>query len=157
MKKLLVYLPLLALLFQSCDTEDVYMYDKGLYPINWDAAADSSSVTLIDRFWNESENYFNYGNDGSDRSFHYWPQAHAMDVLIDSYLRTGDSKYEVYFDKWYTGIKKKNGNSYWNNFYDDMEWIALTMIRLYEATGESKYLTTATELWETIKIGRAHV
>ena len=45
------------------------MYDKGLYTIDWDAAADSSSVTLIDRFWNTEENYFNYGNDGSIKDF----------------------------------------------------------------------------------------
>ena len=72
--------------------------DKGLYTIDWDAAADSSSVTLIDRFWNTEENYFNYGNDGSIKDFHYWPQAHAMDVMIDAYNRTGDSKYSDLFD-----------------------------------------------------------
>ena len=65
MKKILFCLPLLLLALQSCEIEDEYMYDKGLYTIDWDAAADSSSVTLIDRFWNTEENYFNYGNDGS--------------------------------------------------------------------------------------------
>lgn len=40
---------------QSCSNiEDEYMYDKGLYTINWEAAADSSSVTIINRFWNET-------------------------------------------------------------------------------------------------------
>ena len=128
MKKILFCLPLLLLALQSCEIEDEYMYDKGLYTIDWDAAADSSSVTLIDRFWNTEENYFNYGNDGSIKDFHYWPQAHAMDVMIDAYNRTGDSKYSDLFDKWYVGIKAKNGGSYWNNFYDDMEWIALTTV-----------------------------
>ena len=90
MKKILFCLPLLLLALQSCEIEDEYMYDKGLYTIDWDAAADSSSVTLIDRFWNTEENYFNYGNDGSIKDFHYWPQAHAMDVMIDAYNRTGD-------------------------------------------------------------------
>lgn len=85
MKKILFCLPLLLLALQSCEIEDEYMYDKGLYTIDWDAAADSSSVTLIDRFWNTEENYFNYGNDGSIKDFHYWPQAHAMDVMIDAY------------------------------------------------------------------------
>ena len=89
MKKILFCLPLLLLALQSCEIEDEYMYDKGLYTIDWDAAADSSSVTLIDRFWNTEENYFNYGNDGSIKDFHYWPQAHAMDVMIDAYNRTG--------------------------------------------------------------------
>lgn len=98
MKKILFCLPLLLLALQSCEIEDEYMYDKGLYTIDWDAAADSSSVTLIDRFWNTEENYFNYGNDGSIKDFHYWPQAHAMDVMIDAYNRTGDSKYSDLFD-----------------------------------------------------------
>lgn len=97
-KKILFCLPLLLLALQSCEIEDEYMYDKGLYTIDWDAAADSSSVTLIDRFWNTEENYFNYGNDGSIKDFHYWPQAHAMDVMIDAYNRTGDSKYSDLFD-----------------------------------------------------------
>ena len=53
MKKLLLCVPFLALMFQSCSNiEDEYMYDKGLYTINWEAAADSSSVTIINRFWN---------------------------------------------------------------------------------------------------------
>ena len=55
MKKILFCLPLLLLALQSCEIEDEYMYDKGLYTIDWDAAADSSSVTLIDRFWNTEE------------------------------------------------------------------------------------------------------
>ena len=36
-----------------------------------------------------------------------------MDVMIDAYNRTGDSKYSDLFDKWYVGIKAKNGGSYW--------------------------------------------
>ena len=76
-----------------------------------------------------------------------------MDVMIDAYNRTGDSKYSDLFDKWYVGIKAKNGGSYWNNFYDDMEWIALTMIRLYEVTDENKYLETSQEMWNEIKTG----
>lgn len=98
MKKILFCLPLLLLALQSCEIEDEYMYDKGLYTIDWEAAADSSSVTLIDRFWNAEGNYFNYGNDGSIKDFHYWPQAHAMDVMIDAYNRTGDTKYSDLFD-----------------------------------------------------------
>lgn len=34
-----------------------------------------------------------------------------------------------------------------------MEWIALTMIRLYEATDDNKYLQTAQEMWDEIKTG----
>lgn len=107
---------------------------------------------MPERFWNE-EGYFNYENDGNGTGFQYWPQAQAMDVIIDAYLRSGNTKYSDLFTPWYEGIKVKNGNSYWNNFYDDMEWIALTMVRLYETTQDEKYLNTAKELWGYIEGG----
>lgn len=136
----------------SCSKiEDEYVYDTG-YVIDWSAAADSASSTLPDRFWNE-EGYFNYQNDGNGTGFQYWPQAQAMDVIIDAYLRSGNTKYSDLFTPWYEGIKVKNGGSYWNNFYDDMEWIALTMVRLYETTQDEKYLNTAKELWGYIEGG----
>ena len=156
MKRLLIWaFPIAALLLlPNCGKiEDEYTYGKGLYTIDWTAAADSSTATLTDRFWNAGEGYFNYGSDGTDTGFQYWPQAHAMDVLVDAYLRTGNEAYKNYFDHWYAGIKVKNGNTYRNNFYDDMEWIDLTMLRLHEATGEQKYLDTARELWGYIKGG----
>lgn len=123
----------------------------------WYKRADLSTESLIEHYWN-GDGYFNYEcdkKDGGGYSHSYWPQAHAMDVMIDAYIRTGSSKYRSYFSKWYTGVLKKNGNStsYKNAYFDDMEWIALTMIRLYEVTGEQKYMTTAQQLWGWIKEG----
>lgn len=150
MKKLFL-LPLLLLLF-SCNEDDPI--DSGVDPvkIDWNAAADGASDALISNFWNES-GYFNYGSNESDKGFQYWPNAHAMDVVIDAYLRSGDEKYKSYFDKWYTGVKHYNGGSFFNVFYDDMEWSALTILRLYEVTKDEKYLTTAKELWTDISKG----
>lgn len=152
MKKIIYTTLLLGLFFlQSCgNTDDEYIYEEWS-SVDWSAVADNTTNTLIDRFWNASGNYFNYGNDGTTTDFHYWPNAHAMDVLIDAYLRTNDAKYRAYFDKWYAGIKVKNGNTYKNNYIDDMEWNALTMLRLYSITNDAKYLDTAKELWGWIK------
>ncbi|QIK58582.1 glycoside hydrolase family 76 protein [Dysgonomonas sp. HDW5A] len=153
MKKLILF-PLILLLLQSCDDpKDVYGYDQNSYTIDWNAAADSSSMALIDQFWNPTDHYFNYGSDGSLLDFHYWPNAHAMDVIIDAYVRTNDAKYKAYFDQWYAGVKVKNGNTYYNDFYDDMEWNALTMLRLYDITKDEKYLTTVKQLWADIETG----
>lgn len=153
MKKLILF-PLILLLLQSCDDpKDVYGYDQNSYTIDWNAAADSSSMALINQFWNPTDHYFNYGSDGSLLDFHYWPNAHAMDVIIDAYVRTNDAKYKAYFDQWYAGIKVKNGNTYYNDFYDDMEWNALTMLRLYDITKDEKYLTTVKQLWADIETG----
>jgi len=137
----------------SCTkVKDVYTYGE---PDNtdWSKAADSATNALIGQFWNEAEGYFNYGSNESNTGFQYWPNAHAMDVLIDAFTRTNDSKYSAYFDKWFSGIKNKNGNTYYNVFYDDMEWNALTFLRLYSATKDEKYLNAAKELWDDIANG----
>ena len=53
--------------------------------------------------------YFNYGSDLSDMSTNnYWPQAHAMDVLVDAYMRTGKSYYKELFPLWWEGMPKYN-------------------------------------------------
>ncbi len=152
MKKIIyIFLVFGFIVLQSCGKiDDQYTYEE-LTKVNWSAAADSSTNALTDHFWNPTGNYFNYGNDGTDIGFQYWPNAHAMDVVIDAYLRTNDAKYSAYFDKWYAGIKVKNGNTYKNVFVDDMEWNALTMIRIYNITQDTKYLNTAKELWGWIK------
>jgi len=121
---------------------------------DWQKIANLSSQSLLDFYWNKSKNFFNYYPGKADtpaEDWHYWPQAHAMDVLIDAYVRTGDDKWKSYFSLWHEGVKQKSGGSYFNDFVDDMEWICLTMIRLYECTQEQKYMDTAESLWNKIK------
>ena len=121
------------------------------YPINWNAAADSSTTSLITNFWNPTAHYFNGGTSGS--SFGYWPQAHGLDVLVDAYVRTNDVKYKTYFDQWYAGVQVANGGSFLNYFYDDMEWNALTLLRTYNATKDAKFKTATLTVWTDIKTG----
>ena len=74
-----------------------------------------------------------------------------MDAVIDAYLRSGNAVYSRLFDQWYESIKKKANGSYFNDFYDDEEWVCLTMLRLYECTKAQKYLDTTQALWDDIK------
>ncbi len=120
--------------------------------INWNEVADNSSAALVNSFWNSGSKYFNYSNSGNNE-FHYWPQAHALDVLLDAYQRTGDTKYKNYFDQWFEGVKAKNNNTFYNEFYDDMEWNALAILRAWQATGDTKYKEAALQIWEYIKVG----
>lgn len=120
--------------------------------INWQAAADSSTTALIHSFWNSSEHYFNNSSNG-DLAFNYWPQAHALDVLVDAFIRTKDSSYATYISQWYDGVPVKNGNTLYNVFFDDMEWNALALLRAYEVTNDDRYKEGALELWDYIKKG----
>lgn len=153
MKKL-YFLFLTLFLFTACSDDDTNKDnddDDNEEAIDWNAAADSSTGSLIGSFWNGS-GYFNYDSNGKE-DFHYWPQAHALDVMIDAYKRTGDDKYKRYFDLWFDGVKIKNGNTFRNDFYDDMEWNALAMLRAYQATKETKYKEAVLQIWEYIKEG----
>jgi predicted alpha-1,6-mannanase (GH76 family) len=124
--------------------------------IAWDAAADSASRSFVAQFWDNTEHYFLTDNHGG-RDFQYWPQAHALDVLVDAYLRSGDDFYKNHFALWFDGVRKRNNDGWYNNYFDDMEWIALALLRVYDATGEAKYKDAAIELWGYIAEGWSDV
>ncbi|TWW01308.1 glycoside hydrolase family 76 protein [Chitinophaga pinensis] len=125
---------------------------KTTYQYNWPAIADSSAASLVSNFYNQSGKYFNKNNTG-DLTFNYWPNAHALDVLTDVYLRTNNPAIKTRMDELLEGMKVKNGNTYINHFYDDMEWMVLACLRAYEATSDNDYKTTAELLWNDIKGG----
>lgn len=126
---------------------------------NWNAAAEEATQSLIKHFWNKDTHYFNYIADEFNLDTHpgYWPQAHAMDAIVDAFLRTGDEKYYRMFGEWYEGIKAVNSTQvnvgYCNDYFDDTEWIALTMLRIYNTRKEERYLSTAKVQWEWVKSG----
>ena len=136
----------------SCDNVDEYVAPTG-YTIDWNAAADSSTTAFIQNFWNDEKGFFNINSNGDEGSGNnYWPQAHAMDVVIAAYQRTGDSKYSAMFDKWFVGVKQQcwsgRKDQYWVPLYDDNAWISITMMKLYNITKDSKYLEVARYLHE---------
>lgn len=127
---------------------------------NWQQMADGMTTALIKRFWGaefpgyKKRYYFNYGSDMSNMTTeHYWPQAHAMDVIVDAYMRTGDKKYLDMYPLWWKGAPKFNfagrkEDPWWNPFVDDMEWMCLTLIRMSESTSEKKYLKKAMQMYD---------
>ena len=154
MKRLsLIIIPFLFF-FLSCEKNEIDPDGpiKEEDKIDWNLAANNSTNSLINSFWNKNSKYFNYNSNGNT-DFHYWPQAHALDVLIDAYERTNNDEFKNYFDEWFEGVKKKNNNTFYNNFYDDMEWNALALLRAYKATSDVKYKDAALQIWEYIKAG----
>ena len=139
----------------SCDNVDEYVpptVPSG-YTTDWNAVADSSTTAFIQNFWNAEKGFFNAKSDGyHGETNNYWPQAHAMDVIIAAYLRTGDKKYSDMFDKWYEGIKVQcwsgSKDKFWVPLYDDNAWISISMMKIYDITKDTKYLEAAKYLHE---------
>lgn len=128
----------------------------------WNKMANGMSQALIKNFWGANFDgypdryYFNYGSNLSNMTTnHYWPQAHAMDVLVDAYMRTGEKQYKDLFPLWWKGAPKFNfagkmnpKDPWWNVFVDDMEWIVLAQIRMFESTGNKDYIAKARQMYD---------
>lgn len=108
--------------------------------------------SLMDCFWDDREGVFqNHTPIRKEENWVYWWHAHAIDCLLDGYLRTKDEKYLKRAEAEYNGVFRKNGNTFSHNWYDDMEWTALSILRFYDITGENKYKEQVLFLWEDIK------
>jgi len=122
--------------------------NKNPQVVNWSTIADSSSKALVNSFWNSTYGYFNDASDSESWNGHYWPQAHALDVLVDAYVRSGDEFYKRHMEFWLIGVRAANRNSWNNPYIDDMEWIGLAALRAYQATGNKNFLKAVTDVWD---------
>lgn len=125
----------------------------------WEGIAEGMSKSMITHFWGanfegyEDRYYFNYGSDLSNMTTnHYWPQAHAMDVVVDAYMRSSDQYYLDFYPLWWEGAPKYNfsgrpEDAWWNVFVDDMEWIVLAQLRMFESTGNEKYISKGMQMY----------
>lgn len=128
--------------------------------LDWSGKADSCTYVLINQFMNKEKGTFwatpfDVNNNSNNI---YWQQAHAIDVLIYSYERIKDSnpdkaaEYENYFELWYenkaNNYESGGSTGFSNTFTDDMCWICLSLIHMYEATMDDKYINTAKEIYD---------
>ncbi|MBD2867366.1 glycoside hydrolase family 76 protein [Paenibacillus arenilitoris] len=116
-------------------------------------AAEWAEQKLIAHYWNGDANFMNNAYPyAEEREGHlnYWWKAHAVDAMVDGYERTGDEAYLTKAEDIVKGIIKRNG-SLFNEFYDDMEWLALSALRLYDAGGSETVKNYVLKLWGDIK------
>lgn len=118
---------------------------------DWPKIADSAQASL-NFFWSASGKFYLSSNTAADWG-HYWPNAHALDVLVDAYLRNPSAITKARMDDLMIGIKAKNGNTWLNYYYDDMEWMALACLRAFQATNDVQYKNIMDVLWTDIKAG----
>ncbi|MDO9375523.1 MAG: glycoside hydrolase family 76 protein [Ferruginibacter sp.] len=123
----------------------------GVYVYKWAEIADSAQNSL-NFFWRPADKTYTATN-ASSAWVNYWPSAHALDVLIDLYERKPGAAIKTRMDDLIAGVKAKNGNTYINYYYDDMEWMALAALRAFKVTNDVQYKELAQLLWADIKNG----
>jgi predicted alpha-1,6-mannanase (GH76 family) len=116
---------------------------------DWTKIADSAQQSEV-LFFNPNGNYYQASNTNAGWT-QYWPTAHLIDVLVDAYLRKPSPALKTAMDNALNGLRAKNNNSLLNDYYDDMEWMALACLRVNQATGDVKYRNVVDTLWSEIK------
>ena len=113
--------------------------------------ADRAQQALDDHFGAPWPQLLHNGHPtGDDVVFNYWWLAHVIDVRLDAYLRTGDQHRLDAAVATYRNIRKRNGDSLFNDYFDDMLWYALAILRLHRATGEPAYRDDAAAIWRHV-------
>lgn len=83
----------------------------------------------------------------ADLEFDYWWLAHAIDVAVDAFERTGDDEHLERASRIHRAVRLRNGGRLVNGYFDDMMWLGGALARLGEATGEGRWLDRADRLW----------
>lgn len=99
---------------------------------------------ILDQWYPRSENR-------PGDNFYYWWQAHVLDVLVDAYERSGDPALPERIGRFCRSLESYNGGTFKHNYYDDMEWTALALLRAYDALGDPWYKKKSLELWADIQ------
>lgn len=80
---------------------------------------------------------------GDNETFNYWWLAHAIDARLDAYARTGNQEWLTSARELEANLRSRNGDSLFNDYFDDMLWYALALLRLADATGEAAFADDA--------------
>lgn len=146
-----------GLLLSACQepADDAVSPPKPTSPVavaNWAARADSAQAALQQYYWAPTGQYYWQNNLGQP-DYNYWWQAHGLDILLDGYQRTNKADFLTRIQNLQQGAKARNGNTWLNNWYDDMAWHAVANLRAFQLTQDPAYKAIALLLWADLKTG----
>ncbi|RFA20044.1 glycoside hydrolase family 76 protein [Subtercola boreus] len=127
----------------------------------WSATADRAQQALTDHFQTRLLGPRLLLNTSPPRlgqllTFNYWWLAHAVEVRVDGAERRGGRTAPGGTERLrlaqqsYDGIRLRNRGRLFNHYFDDMGWLALAAVRLYDLSGERRCLDDAISLWRYI-------
>lgn len=71
-------------------------------------------------------------------SMNYWWQAHLLDCMVDAYLRKPTVSRRDVIKRLVRGIRVRNVTSWTNDYYDDVAWLGLALLRAAKEVGVAK-------------------
>ncbi len=123
--------------------------------MSWAERADAAQRALVGHFWDGRRGLYRAAPGRRlipTPQWHYWWQAHALDAAVDAVGRTGDPAGRERVRAHVAGVVRRNGGHIPNDYYDDMAWMALALLRADEVAGVDTAALVA-ELWADIQQG----
>lgn len=120
---------------------------------DWGRLADLAQDSLDHLFGAPRPQYLHNAHPagtGDATTFNYWWLAHVIDVRIDAWTRTGDPRWLDRASEAAANIVERNGGTLVNDYFDDMLWFGLALLRLHEASGDPAPLADALALWDEV-------
>jgi predicted alpha-1,6-mannanase (GH76 family) len=123
--------------------------------MSWSKPAATAQRTLVDHFWDPRRGLYRVTPGRrliSTPHWHYWWQAHALDAAVDAVGRTGAPGARERVRTHVAGIVRRNGGHIANDYYDDMAWMGIALLRADEIAGVDTAALVA-DLWTEIRQG----
>lgn len=70
--------------------------------------------------------------------WNYWWQAHVLDCLVDAQLRLASPKRQADIARLVRAVYARNFGTWVNNYYDDISWLGLALLRAEQHAGVRK-------------------
>jgi predicted alpha-1,6-mannanase (GH76 family) len=123
--------------------------------MSWSEAADTAQRALVDHFWDGRRGLYRVSPGRRlipTPQWHYWWQAHALDAAVDAVDRTQDPGARERVRGHVAGVVRRNGGHITNDYYDDMAWMGIALLRADEVAGVET-ATLVADLWTDIRQG----
>jgi len=97
----------------------------------WAERAEQAQRVLVGSYWDARRRSFRV----TDRwrpgraHWHYWWQAHALEATVDAAARSGSAAARQRVAELVAGIVRRTGGQVVNDYYDDMAWMGLALLR----------------------------
>jgi predicted alpha-1,6-mannanase (GH76 family) len=112
--------------------------------------ADSALQSFLVKFFNGGQQYLRHNFPDTGQLTGYWTYANGWDAMLDGVERTGGQQYSGLIETLWLGQEERG---WLVQHYDDEAWMAMALIRAYDLTGDSKYLSKAQDLFADIQLG----
>jgi predicted alpha-1,6-mannanase (GH76 family) len=114
--------------------------------VDWASRAEQLQDALLSHFWHPRRGLFSVAADSRPLlwvRWHYWWQAHALEVLVDRAARTGEPAHAALVLRHLRGIRRRTHRRWVDNdYHDDRAWMGCAMhrarVELGAATGAAE-------------------